>query len=190
MTRDIEKMTDYEVVQSVLKGNKDDFEELIRRYKNLVFAVIHRMTADYDEANDTAQDVFIKVYKNLDKYNSEYKFSTWIIRITTNHIIDLRRRKKQETVPIDEIEFGIAGGGSPEDKYVKEESSRELFRLIEELPEIYRVPLLLYHKDGLSYLEIADKTNETMSKVKNRIFRGRKLLKENLLKEGIGNGLL
>ncbi|MCD8214882.1 MAG: sigma-70 family RNA polymerase sigma factor [Clostridiales bacterium] len=190
MTRDTEAMTDYEVVQSVLKGNKDDFEEIIKRYKNLVFAVIHRMTNDYDEANDTAQDVFIKIYKNLDKYNSEYKFATWVIKITTNHIIDLRRRKKQDTVPMDEVEFGLSGGSSPEDKYVKEESSRELFRLIEELPEIYRTPLLLYHREGLSYLEIAEKTNESMSKVKNRIFRGRKLLRESLSKEGIGNGLL
>ncbi len=190
MTRDIEQKTDYEVVQSVLKGNKDDFEELIRRYKNLVFAVIHRMTNDYDEASDTAQDIFIKIYKNLDKYNSEYKFATWVIRITTNHIIDLRRRKKQETVPIDDVEYGIEGGGSPEDDYVREESSRELFRLIEELPEIYKEPLMLYHREGLSYSEIAEKTNESMSKVKNRIFRGRKMLKENLLKEGIGNGLL
>lgn len=190
MTRDIEKMTDLEVVQSVLNGNKDDFEEIIRRYKNLVFAVIHRMTTDYEEANDTAQEVFIKIYKNLDKYSSEYRFATWVIRITTNHVIDQRRRKKQETVPIENIDYELTNGDSPESSYIETERSKELFRLIDQLPDMYKVPLLLYHKDGLSYMEIADRTKESLSKVKNRIFRGRKMLKESLMKEGAGYGLL
>lgn len=190
MANNRENMTDNEIVQSVLKGNKDDFEEIIKRYKNLVFAVIHRMTSDTDEANDTAQDVFIKIYKNLDKYSSDYKFATWVIKITTNHIIDMRRRKKQETVPIENVDYELKGGSSPEESYIEAERSRELFRLIDELPEIYREPLLLYHKEGLSYNEIADKTEESLSKVKNRIFRGRKMLKESLMKEGVGYGLL
>ena len=183
-------MTDIEVVQSVLKGNKDDFEEIIKRYKNLVFAVIHRMTTDYEEANDTAQEVFIKIYKNLDKYNSEYRFATWIIKITTNYIIDKRRRKKYEIVPIDDIDYELSGGSTPEESYIENERKNELMKLINGLPQMYREPLLLYHRDGLSYLEIADRTNESLSKVKNRIFRGRKILKESLMKEGEGHGLL
>ncbi len=189
MDKTLDIMTDQEVIKAVLGGNKDAFEEIIKRYKNLVFALIHRMTNDYEEANDTAQEIFIRIYRNLDKYNPEYKFATWIITITTNYIIDQRRKKKQETVPIDDVEFGIAGEGSPEESYIKAERSRELFSLIEELPEIYRVPLLLYHKDGLSYTEISDKTKESLSKVKNRIFRGRKMLRDKLVKEGDGYGL-
>lgn len=190
MSEDLQKADDYEVIKTVLRGNKDAFEEIIRRYKNLVFAVIHRMTNDYEEANDTAQEVFIRVYKNLDKYNPEYKFATWIIKITANYIIDLNRKKKQETVPIENVEYGIySEEDSPEDKLIKEERSKELFGLIDDLPDIYRVPLLLYHKDGLSYNEISEKTDESLSKVKNRIFRGRKMLREKLKKEGDGYGL-
>ncbi len=190
MNKTFEKMTDQEIIEIVKNGNKDAFEEIIKRYKNLVFALIHRMTNDYEEANDTAQEIFIRIYKNLDKYDPEYKFSTWIITITTNYIIDQRRKRKQETVPIEDVEFGIAGEGSPEDSFLKAERSRELFSLIDELPEIYKVPLLLYHKDGLSYNEISDRTNESLSKIKNRIFRGRKMLKDKLVKEGDGYGLL
>lgn len=190
MSEDLQKADDYEVIKTVLRGNKDAFEEIIRRYKNLVFAVIHRMTNDYEEANDTAQEVFIRVYKNLDKYNPEYKFATWIIKITANYIIDLNRKKKQETVPIENVEYGIySEEDSPEDKLIKEERSKELFGLIDDLPDIYRVPLLLYHKDGLSYNEISEKTDESLSKVKNRIFRGRKMLREKLKKEGDVYGL-
>lgn len=190
MTKDIENKTDYEVIRSVLNGNKDDFEELIKRYKSLVFSVIHHMTKDPDEASDIAQEVFIKIYKNLDKYNSEFKFATWVIRITTNHIIDLRRKKRQETVPIENVEYSLAGEGSPENDYIKAERSRELFKLIDNLPDMYKQPLMLYHRDGLSYNEIAEKTGENLSKVKNRIFRGRKLLRDSLLKEGESYGLL
>ncbi|MCD7854317.1 MAG: sigma-70 family RNA polymerase sigma factor [Clostridiales bacterium] len=185
----IENKTDIQIVNSVLSGRKDDFSEIIRRYKSLVFSVIHRMTNDPHEADDIAQEVFIKIYKNLDKYNPEFKFATWVIRITANHIIDLRRKKRQETVPIDNVEYGIAGEGSPEDDYIKAERNRELFKLIENLPEIYKEPLILYHRDGLSYNEIAERTGETLSKVKNRIFRGRRLLKDSLMKEGESYGM-
>ncbi len=183
-------MSDYEVVKLVLEGNKDDFEEIIRRYKNLVFALIHRMTAEPEEANDIAQDIFIKIYRNLDKYNPEYRFATWVIKITTNHIIDLRRKKRQETVPIENVEYGIFDSkASPEEEYIANERSKELFGMINNLPDIYREPLLFYHRDGLSYNEISQKTGESLSKIKNRIFRGRKMLKEGLMKEGAADGL-
>ena len=76
-------MEDYEIIQCCLQGKKEMFEELVSRYKNLVYSIILRMTNDPEEANDLAQEVFIKVYRNLDKYEPTYKFSTWIMRITT-----------------------------------------------------------------------------------------------------------
>ena len=75
-------MEDYEVVQACLQGKKEMFEILVSRYKNLVYSIILRMTNDAEEANDLAQEVFIKVYRNLDKYQPGYKFSTWIMKIS------------------------------------------------------------------------------------------------------------
>ena len=185
--------TDYELIQECLSGNRDLFAELIIRYKNLVYSVILRMVNDREEANDLAQDVFIKIYKNLDKYYPEYKFSTWVIRIATNHVIDYRRKKKQETVPIEEVEFSLSSEESPESAYIRREQRDELKKIVGDLPDMYKIPIMLYHEQGLSYQEISDIINEPLSKVKNRIFRGRRMLKESLLnlnrRESLGYGL-
>ena len=173
--------TDYELIQACLAGNRDIFEELVKRYKNLVYSVILRMVNDREEANDLAQDVFIKVYKNLDKYYPEYKFSTWVIRIATNHVIDYRRKKRQETVPIEEVEFSLSAEESPETAYIRREQREELKKIVGDLPDMYKIPIVLYHEQGLSYQEISEIINEPLSKVKNRIFRGRRMLKESLI---------
>lgn len=189
MKRDISQLTDYEVIQLCLKGNKDYFSELVSRYKNLVYSIILRMTVDSEEANDLAQEVFIKVYKNLSKYYPDYKFSTWIIRITTNHVIDYRRKKRQETVSIDDVDYELSSDNSPEEAYIQKEQKEGLEALVNQLPEMYKIPIVLYHQQGLSYQEIADVTEEPLSKVKNRIFRGRKMLKESLLKMKEGGNI-
>lgn len=180
----MEHLQDYELVQKALEGNQEAFGLLLTRYKNLVYSVILRMVNDGEEANDLAQEVFIKVYKNLDKYRPDYKFSTWLIRISTNHVIDYRRKKKQDTVSIDDMVVEIAAEGTPETQYLKKEEQKRLAGVISALPEIYRIPIVLYHQQGLKYQEIADILEEPLSKVKNRIFRGRKQLKELLEQEG------
>ena len=172
--------TDYEIIQECLKGNRNLFSELVMRYKNLVYSVILRMVNDREEANDLAQDVFIKVYKNLDKYYPDYKFSTWVIRIATNHVIDYRRKKKQETVPIEDVEFSLSTAESPESVYIRKESKKELKKIVGDLPDMYKIPIILFHEQGLSYQEISDIINEPLSKVKNRIFRGRRMLKNQI----------
>jgi RNA polymerase sigma-70 factor (ECF subfamily) len=180
---DIDTRTDMEIITSCLTGNKDEFTEIVNRYKNLVYSIIRRQTRDTEEANDLAQDVFLKLYKNLKSYTPEYKFSTWVMRITSNHIIDQHRKKRMETVP---FEPHMAEGAnmpaepSPESQYLRREQTERINKLLAGLPEMYRVPVVLYHQQDMSYQEIADTLKEPLSKVKNRIFRGRKLLKEML----------
>lgn len=180
---DANALSDYDIIKKCINGDEDFFEILIIRYKNLVYSIVLKMVSDREEANDLAQEVFIKVYKNLDKYSDEFKFSTWITRITTNHIIDYRRKKRCETVPIENADYNAKTYVSPESEYLKKEQKINLERLLEELPEMYKIPVVLYHQKGLTYQEIADVTNQSLSKVKNRIFRGRKLLRNGYLKE-------
>jgi RNA polymerase sigma-70 factor (ECF subfamily) len=191
--RQLSELTDYELIQGCLAGDKNLFADLVTRYKNLVYSVILRMVNDREEANDLAQEVFVKIYKNLDKYYPDYKFSTWTIRIATNHVIDYRRKKHAETVPIEDVEFGLSGEESPETDYIRREQNEELRRIVGDLPDMYKIPIVLYHEQGLSYQEIADIIHEPLSKVKNRIFRGRRMLKESLQnlrrKESAGYGL-
>ncbi len=184
-------LTDYELVQKCLNGEKEYFSEIITRHKNLVYSVVLRMVNNQDDANDLAQEVFIKVYKNLDKYFPDFKFSTWIVKITTNHVIDYRRKKKYETVSMEEVEYKLISQSSPEQDCLEKEERLALNELLNNLPDIYKVPIVLYHQQGLSYQEISEAINEPLSKVKNRIFRGRKILKEELLKmkEGENIGL-
>ena len=183
--------TDFELIQKCLNEDREYFSELISRYKNLVYSIILRMIKDQEEADDLAQEVFIKVYKNLFRYYPDFKFSTWIIRITTNHVIDYRRKKQQETVPLESVEYEMSTDESPESAYIKEEQKSLLKRLVDNLPDMYKIPIVLYHNQGLSYQEISDIIEEPLSKVKNRIFRGRKMLKESLigLREGESYGL-
>jgi len=189
---EIKVPTDYEIIKTCLEGDQSAFSELVSRYKNLVYSIILRMVADKEEANDLAQEVFIKVYKNLDKYYPEFAFSTWIMRITTNHVIDARRKRKHQTVSLDERQDFALNELSPETRYIEKERAQNLKQIVENLPEIYKVPIILYHQQGLSYQEIANIIEEPLSKVKNRIFRGRKLLKADLLsmKEGEAYELL
>lgn len=176
------KKEDYELVQEAVDGNDDAFAELLSRYKNLVYSVVLRMINDAEEANDLAQEVFIKVFKNLEKYQPEFKFSTWLIRITTNHVIDFRRKKKQDTVSIDDMIYEPPNYETPESEYIDKENRSGIADAINSLPEMYKIPIVLYHQQGLSYQEIADIIGEPLSKVKNRIFRGRKMLKDYLIK--------
>lgn len=178
---EVENLTDYELIQKCINEDNNYFSELVSRYKNLVYSIILRMINDREEANDLAQEVFIKVYKNLHKYYPDYKFSTWIMRITTNHVIDYRRKKKQDTVAIEDVEYELKSDGSPEETYIETEQREALNALLDSLPDMYRIPILLYHKEGLSYQEIADVIDEPLSKVKNRIFRGRRIMKDTLL---------
>jgi len=184
--------TDVELINQCLQGDEFGFEELVNRYKNLVYSIILRQTTSRHDAEDISQEVFLKVYKNLNRYTPEFKFSTWIMRITTNHIIDQHRKKKMETVSYEAYteEGGTLPGTtpSPEVAYIKQEQTERLLKIISGLPEIYKVPVMLYHNNDLSYQEIADEIGEPVSKVKNRIFRGRKMLKELLSEEMLAVG--
>lgn len=176
----VSQYSDYELIQLIVGGDKQLFSELVSRYKNLVYSVVLRMINDREEANDLAQDVFIKLYKNLDKYYPDYKFSTWVIRITTNHVIDYRRKNRAETVSMEELEYDAPTTETPEKLLVDKERSEIISTAINDLPDMYKIPIVLYHQQGLSYQEISEIIEEPLSKVKNRIFRGRRLLKDSL----------
>ena len=129
-------MTDLELIEACLTGDQECFSELVTRYKNLVYSVILRMTKDNEEANDLAQDVFLKIYKNLRSYSPEYRFSTWVIRISTNHVIDQHRKKRQETVPLDNCMHEIGPSNaedSPETIYLRREQTLRINKIVADL---------------------------------------------------------
>lgn len=174
------QVSDHELVKKCLEGCQDSFAELMARYKRLIYTVVYNLLKDRDEADDLSQEVFIRIYKSLGTYNPQYKFSTWSVRVATNLCLDFLRKRKVNSIPIEEIENISRDDESPEDKYVRKERSIEVKRAIAGLPEQYRTPIILFHQKGATYKEIADILNQPMSIIKNRLYRARLMLRENI----------
>src|SRR3954469_25740943 len=88
-----EQLDDRVLVARILEGDRDRFTELVKRYEKRVVNYVYRTTHRYEEAHDLAQDIFVKVYLALDRYDSKYQFSTWLFRIAQNAAIDALRKK-------------------------------------------------------------------------------------------------
>jgi len=172
---------DIEIVNRCLAGDVNAFEVLIEKYKKAVYNTAYRMMGNREEAEDVSQEAFIRMYKSLSKYNPEYKFITWALKVTTNLCLDNLRKRKGETVPIDEG-FDIKDGkDTPEEEYIRRENQKLVQDAIMRLPGKYREFLILFHHRNLSYQEIMEITGESLTIVKNRLYRARQMLKEELL---------
>ncbi|SHI39760.1 RNA polymerase sigma factor [Lutispora thermophila] len=173
---------DMEIINKCLEGDDSAFEELVSRYKGIVFNTSYRMLGSYEEAEDASQEVFIKMYRYLRRYDPQYKFSTWAIKITTNYCLDLLRKRKGETVPI-ETQYDLKDEGfTPEEEYVRHEKQQMVKKAVDSLPPKYKELIVLFHNRGLSYSEIMEVTGESLTIVKNRLYRARQMLKD-LLKD-------
>lgn len=173
-------LSDFELIKLCLTGKDDAFTELIGRYKYNLAKVIYNLTRNRDEVNDLLQEVLIKIYKSLRQYNPEHTFAAWSTRIAVNHCLDQLRRQKPLPVPLEDSPKLHGNSDSPEEAYLKEESRRILRQTVEELPEKYRIPLILYHQNGLSYQEMVTVLGLPLTIIKNRLYRARLILREKL----------
>jgi RNA polymerase sigma-70 factor, ECF subfamily len=184
-----EKLDDRALVTRILEGERDGFTELVKRYEKRVVNYVYRITHRYEEAHDLAQEIFVKVFLALDRYDSKYQFSTWLFRIAQNSAIDALRKKSIVEVPIarptedepsgKEREFAD-DGISPYRALKNKELSAAIEKAVRELPSDYRELIQLRHFAELSYEEIADMKKLPLGTVKNKLFRARNLLKEEL----------
>lgn len=175
--------TDYEIICDCISGNNDAFEELVIRYKKLIYSVVYNLIKDKEETNDISQEVFIRIYKALDRYNPEYKFSTWAVKIATNLCMDKFRKKRLETVNIEDEKRIVDKSKSPEEILLNKEKKRYIKEALDSLPPKYKLLIVLYHQKGMSYNEMVDILNKPMSIIKNRLFRARLMLRESLLEK-------
>lgn len=174
------QLTDQEIIQRCLQGEMESFNELVVRYKKLIFSVVYKYLKDWEETNDVSQEVFIRIYRSLGTYDPQFKFSSWAARIAVNLCLDILRKKKINSVPMEDIEKVSRENDTPETRYINRERSRAIRKAVAELPEKYRTPILLYHQKGLSYKEIADVLKKPISIVKNRLYRARLILRESI----------
>ncbi len=187
----IRKRTDGELIEGAVAGQAEGFEELVRRYQRPITSYVYRMLGDYESSLDVTQEVFIKVYNSLHKYNFDYKFSTWIYRIAHNASVDHMRRN---SITPQSIEVENADGSfqiqleshaaSPEQERERSEWRTEIEAVVRCLPAAYRDLILLRHSRDLSYDEIAEVTGLPLGTVKNRLFRARELMREIFVQRG------
>jgi RNA polymerase sigma-70 factor, ECF subfamily len=176
-------------ILQVLKGDQDAYGEIVELYKDKVYQISYRMLGNRHEAEDIAQEAFIRAFINIHSFNIDLKFSTWLFRIATNLCID-RIRKKKPDYYLDAEVAGTDGLNmysqipSKTDMPEKELESLELEEVIQreilKLPEKYRSVIVLKYIEELSLIEISEILNLPIGTVKTRIHRGREALRKQL----------
>jgi len=184
-------LSDHQLIAAAKAGDEDAFAEIVSRYKNPITNFLYRFLNDYEEAVDLAQETFVRVYFALDRYHTDFAFSTYIYRIATNLAIsEIRKRKRRSLLSLtglfqssdeDTVEFQPPDRRSLQDANLEEdERSKVIAKAIETLPPKYRLPIVLRDVEGKSYEEVAAILELGLGTTKSRINRGRGLLKEKL----------
>ncbi|WP_019123997.1 RNA polymerase sigma factor SigW [Brevibacillus massiliensis] len=171
------------------RGDREAFAELVDIYKDKIYQLAFRMVGNRQEAEDIAQETFLRVFANLHTYDESYKFSTWIYRIATNLCID-RGRKKKPHFSLDEEADGTEGldwysrlssnEKTPEEKMVTRELQDTVQEALTQLSPKYRSIMILRYIEDLSLQEISDVLKLPITTIKTRIHRGREALRGKL----------
>lgn len=169
------------LVARAQQGDAAAFEELVNQHGVYVYNLALRIVKNPEEAEDMAQEAFLKAWRGLPTFRSEAKFSTWLYRIVTNVCYNRIPKLKRELVamPIDAIAQTMADDQLPVDmRYLSTELGATIHQAIGQLPESYSLLISLRHLQGMNYNEIAEVTEMPLGTVKTGIFRARKLLRE------------
>ena len=179
-------------VQAAKKGDLEAFSQLVKRYDRNVFRIAQHITHNEEDAQDVVQDAFLKAYQNLDQFQGNSKFYTWLVRIAVNEaLMKLRRRRTDRTVSIDEDVETEEGsmprevadwGPNPEQLYRQSELSDILKKTIQGLPPGFRTVFVLRDVEGLSTEETSEMLGLSIPAVKSRLLRARLQLRERLAK--------
>lgn len=171
-------------IQAVLSGNKQAYAHIINKYKNRLYATILRMTQHPQKAEDLVQEALIKVYLQLDKFDGKGPFSSWLYRVAINHCLDELRKKRYQMIHVEVHDFHLQNQQHPEVIFLQKEKNRQLERLISSLPNDERLIILLRYVNELSYKEISEIMDVSLSTVRNKLHRAKKKMKAEGIREG------
>jgi len=190
------------LVRAAKRGDMGAFEQLVKRYDRNIFRIAQHITQNREDAEDVVQDAFLKSYQNLERFQEQSKFYTWLVRIAVNEsLMKLRKRRTAKTVSIDEdvqteedsVPREVADWSpNPEQLYNQSELQEILGKTIQGLPSSFRTVFVLRDVEGLSTEETAEALDLSVPAVKSRLLRARLQLRERLnryfKKNGSGDG--
>jgi len=182
------RATDEELVAAILDGEAALYTDLVERYRGRLINYLNRFLGNVQESEELSQEVFLRVYRALDRYNPKYRFSTWLFRVAKNAAIDLIRKRRLKLVPMQRV--GMDGQAREREFESEERDPYRTLRNVERrqaigaaidgLKEEYRELIQLRHFAEMTYEEIAEFKGMPLGTVKNKLFRGRRMLKARL----------
>jgi RNA polymerase sigma factor (sigma-70 family) len=189
-----EKLSNYDLIlqcQVGLRPGKALFAELMRRYHSHVEKLLYHLAPDWTDRADLAQEVWIRVYRNIKRLQEPVKFRGWLSRIATNLFYDELRKRKRNSTPLSldapltvedgELDWELASATpGPSEELATQEFYEQLRQAIADLPEVFRTTIVLREIEGMAYEEIAEITGVSLGTVKSRIARARQRLQEQL----------
>lgn len=171
-------------IAQAIVGDQAAFGELVTLHQSTVYNLCYRMLGERGEAEDAAQEAFLRAYTHLDRYETKRSFRTWVLSIASNHCIDRLRKRRLIWLSLDETlpphTALHADTVEPEDAVIIHERTDAVQTMLADLPPDYRAAVVLRYWYDLSYAEIAEMLNTTESAIKSRLFRARQTLAEKL----------
>lgn len=173
---------DLELIDRFKNGETEAFEMLVKKYQNRTINTAYSLVGNLSDAEDIAQDAFLKIYHGLGNFKAQAKFSSWLYRITVNTAYDFLRAHKYKPESLEEIDC--------ENIRAKENNpdllTQELIQgALKEIPFDFRSVITLRETEGLSYEEISQALKINIGTVESRLFRARKMLKDILIRKGV-----
>ncbi|HIJ66574.1 MAG TPA: sigma-70 family RNA polymerase sigma factor [Candidatus Hydrogenedentes bacterium] len=177
------------LVAAAKRGDGRAFEELVRRYRNEVYALAYHLVHDREDAWDISQEVFIKAHRGLKRFRGDCGFKTWLLRITSNQCKDFFKRRSLRTVPFDEAigaEGGEGPGRNPREALENRELGEAILSALDALPAKHRTAFVLREFEGLTYDAMARVMGCRIGTVMSRLHHARRRLRNALAAMGVG----
>lgn len=172
-------------IELALRGDQDAFGQLMHRYAGAVYNLAYRMLGNPQDAEDAAQEIFLRAYTRLASFDRTRRFSTWLLTVASNYCIDRLRRRRFAWLTLDDVAFWLPSERpGPERNALAREQQEMVQQALQRLPENYRLVTVLRYMHDLSYEEIAEVSGLTVSTIKTRLHRARNMLAETLGPEG------
>jgi RNA polymerase sigma-70 factor (ECF subfamily) len=182
-----QRVAEDEYIARARDGDDEAFQEVVKAFQGPVFNLCFRMLGNAQEAEDAAQEAFLKAYRNMKRYDPDRKFSNWILSIASNHCIDRLRRRRMQFISLDEwlprFENPAPNPG-PEQLVADQEMQADVHQMLERLGSTDRAAVILRYWYDYSYDEIADSLSLSVPAVKSRLHRARRFLAEQWSPQG------